>query len=157
MAEQRVNPYREFDTLRREIDRLFESFDGGTFGEWPFSRVSFLPGRAARAYPLLNVSDDENSVYIEALAPGIDPDSLKITLTRDQLTIAGEKPPLPGDVKMESFHRNERSAGRFARTVTLPAEVADDKIKADYRDGLLLITLPKAEEAKPKQITVNVK
>ena len=144
--------FREMEALRRELDRIFEDFDSG-----PRSfRVSFLPGRWARAYPLLNLREDNEAFYVEALAPGIDAESLNITASHNQLTISGEK-RAPGDnVKPEAYHRSERAAGKFMRSITLPAEVNEAAIKADYKNGLLLITLPKAEVAKAKQITVNV-
>jgi HSP20 family protein len=156
MAMASWDPFREMEMLRREVDRVFENL-GGT-GSWsaPYSRFSFLPGRAARAYPLINLSEDADSLYVEALAPGINPESLKITVVRDQLTITGEKATSAKEAEGISFHRNERAAGKFIRTVTLPAEVDENKIKAEYKNGLLLITMPKAEAAKPKQITVNV-
>ncbi|HOE94949.1 MAG TPA: Hsp20/alpha crystallin family protein [Candidatus Sumerlaeota bacterium] len=149
------DPMREFANLRRELDRFFERTDN--YWTFPFTRFSFLPGRAARAYPLLNISEDADNVYIEALAPGVDPQSLKVEVIRDQLSISGEKPAAVPDGKAEGYHRNERAAGRFVRTFTLPAEVEQDKVDAEYRDGLLTITLPKAEAAKPRQITVNMK
>ena len=154
MTEWTWNPYREFDTLRREIERTFEAF-GVNGGRWPFSRVSFLPGKSAHAYPLINVSEDENALYIEALAPGVDPDLFNITIVQNQITVSGEKKGVHGDVKAEEFHRNERSAGKFSRSFNLPVEIKEDQIKAEYRNGLLLITLPKAEKAKPRQITVK--
>lgn len=154
MADWTWNTNREFEVLRREINRAFESL-GVDGGSWPFSRVSFLPGRSARAYPLLNMSEDASAVYIEALAPGVDPDSLSVTMVRNQLSISGEKLGAEGEGKPMKVHRNERSAGRFARTLNLPVDVDEGKIRADYRNGLLLITLPKAEEAKPRQITVK--
>lgn len=156
MAEQTWNPYREYDLLRREIDRAFEMFGGNGGSAWPFSRVSFLPGRSARAYPMMNLSEDDEALYIEALAPGVDPETLDIRLLRNQLSVSGEKRVLPGDLKSESYHRNERSAGRFVRTLNLPVDVDEGRITADYRNGLLLITLPKAEAAKPRQITVTM-
>jgi len=146
--------FREMEALQREIDRVFGDIDGG----WrrPFRRVSFLPGLRARAYPLLNVREDKDAYYVEGLAPGIDPESLNIAVAYNQLTISGEK-PAPGDnIKPEAYHRSERAAGKFTRTITLPTEVDSARIKADYKNGMLLITLPKAEIAKAKQITVNV-
>ena len=71
------------------------------------------------------------------------------------LTLAGEKPRVAGDVKPESFHREERAAGKFTRNVQLPVDMDDSKVKGEYKDGLLLITLPKSEKAKPKQIRVQ--
>ncbi len=153
MAWRSWDPFREVEALRREVERAFEDF--GSW-RWPFSWVSFLPGTAARRYPLLNLNEDEDNVYVEALAPGVDPESLDVSIVGDQLRIAGEKPPIKPEIKAEAFHRNERSAGRFVRTTTLPVAVDADKVSAEYKNGLLLLTLPKAEEAKPKQIAVKV-
>ena len=149
------NVYEDLNALRREVERAFESFPRDRWTR-PFSRVSFLPNAGARAYPLLNVSEDHDNFYVEALAPGIDPESLEITIQKDTLRIAGEKQPLSKDVTLEAFHRNERGAGKFVRTLALRTPVDANKVKADYRNGLLLITLPKAEAAKPKQIAVSV-
>ncbi len=148
--------FREMDRMRREMDRLF---DGVGFGPaWrPFQRYSFLPGSAARSYPLVKVSEDADAVYVQALAPGMNPESLQIQAVRNQLTISGEKAPSAGqEVRPEAYHRSERAAGRFIRSFTLPAEVEQEKAEAEYKNGLLRIKLPKAETAKPRQITVKV-
>ena len=146
-------PIVDLDALRREIDRTFEEF-------WPDRsprpwRGAFLPGRAARQYPLVNLSEDEGNLYVEALAPGVDPKALDLSVVQGTLTIKGEKPGLH-QVSAEAYHRNERAAGRFVRTIELPSEVEGAKVHADYRNGLLLVTLPKSEMAKPKQIPVSV-
>ena len=150
------NFFNELDALRREVERAFEQHGGAERRPRPFSPMSFLPGLSARAYPLLNVSEDADNVYVEALAPGVAPESLDITVQQDILRIAGEKQPISEDVKLEAFHRNERGAGQFVRTVRLNTAVEADKVAADYANALLLVTLPKAVEAKPKQITVKV-
>ncbi len=145
--------FSELEALRREMDRrLAESWPG--YGRTP--RVAFLPGRSARQYPLVNVSEDEQNVYVEALAPGVDPKSLDLSVMQGALTIKGEKPGL-AQVSAEAYHRNERAAGRFVRTVELPVEVDAGKVSADYRNGLLLVTLPKAEAARPRQVPINVR
>jgi HSP20 family protein len=143
------------ERMREEIDRMLGSRGPAGWG-FPFSRVSFLPGRAARAYPLVNICEDRDHYYIDALAPGIDHKSIDVSMTGNQLTITGEKQALPEKVSAESIHRNERSAGRFLRTVTFGGDVEADKISAAYKNGLLRITLPKAEAAKPRQIEVSV-
>ena len=145
----------DMERMRRELDRFLGEMRpfGWTF---PFSKASFLPGRAARAYPLLNIGEDKDNVYVDALAPGVDPATLSVSVTNDQLVISGEKRPLLASVETHAIHRSERSAGKFTRSAVLPWEVASEKVKANYRDGLLRITLPKAEVAKPKQISVTV-
>jgi len=155
MAFATRDPFHDMEALRREIDRALET-NGNNRWDFPFSRFSFLPARAARAYPLINISEDADNLYIEALAPGLSPDSLNVTVVRNQLTITGEKNGMARDVKPDAYHRNERATGRFARTVTLPLPVEDSNVKAEYRNGLLSLTLPKAEAAKPKQIKVKI-
>lgn len=149
------NPFRELDALRREVERAFEHFSGD-YTPNPLFRSAFLPGRATRAYPMLNIGEDKDTVFVEALAPGLNTDTLEITVTDNRLQISGEKQPLSENIKPESFHRSERSAGRFVRMVELPSAVDREKVSADYTNGLLVIRLPKAEEAKPKQIEVKV-
>lgn len=147
------DPFLEMESLRRDIDRAFQDF-GITQGEG--NRVAFLPGRGPRRYPLINLSEDKENIYIEALTPGVDPQSLDISVLRNRLTLSGEKLRIPADVKPEAFHRSERSSGKFVRTFDLPVEVDDERIQAHYKNGLLLITLPKAEKVKPRQVTVKV-
>ena len=147
------NPWQTLDTLRREIDRVFN--ETGSRSE-PFFRTAFLPGQAARRYPLINLYEDKDAVYVEALAPGVDPESMELSVASNTLSIAGEKRRVAGEVKPEAFHRSERATGKFVRHLQLPVEVDEDKVHADYRDGLLIVTLPKAEKAKPKQIAVQV-
>jgi HSP20 family protein len=72
------------------------------------------------------------------------------------LTLSGEKRRVAGDIKADAFHREERAAGKFVRSIELPTDVDDNKVKAEYKNGLLLISLPKSEKAKPKQISVQV-
>jgi HSP20 family protein len=147
------NPFIDMENLRREVDRAFEGF-GATHG--PAGRVAFLPGRGPRRYPLINLLEDKEHLYIEALTPGVDPDSLDVSVLRNRLTLSGEKMRVPADVQPEAFHRSERSAGKFVRTFDLPVEVAEERIQAEYKNGLLSITLPKAERAKPRQVDVKV-
>lgn len=145
------DPFREFEELRREIDRAFEQVGLGPLPRW---RLAFLPGRAARQYPLVNVHDDGTNLYVEALAPGVEPSRFEVTVVGTTLTIAGEKPGL-GDVAPERIHRSERAAGRFVRTVELPVEVDSNSVSAQYRNGLLLLTLPRSEAARPRRIAVQ--
>src|ERR1700730_177693 len=146
------DPFREMEALRREIDRAFEEFGSPTES----ARSAFLPGRVARGYPLVNLHEDRDNFDMEAVAPGIDPNSLKLTVANNTLTIAGEKQGIQDGVKPEAVHREERAGGKFVRTIPLPAEVDDGKVSAEYRNGLLMVTIPKSEKAKPKQISVQV-
>jgi HSP20 family protein len=145
----------EMARMRKEIDRVLGE-SGISSWTFPFSRISFLPGRASRAYPLINISEDNNNFYVDALAPGLDPENLSVSVTRDQLVISGEKKPLPKNIKSEYIHRSERAAGQFTRSLPLSAGVESDHVQANYTNGVLKIVLPKVEAAKPKQIAVKV-
>jgi len=151
MAE--LNPWQTLEALRRELDRVFD--ESGTRNE-PSFRTAFLPGRAARRYPLTNLYEDKDAVYLEALAPGVDPATLDVSVVGNTLSITGEKRRVAEDVKPEAFHRSERATGKFVRHLQLPVEVDENTVHADYKDGLLMVTLPKVEKAKPKQIAVQV-
>lgn len=146
------NPFQDMESLRREIDRAFEGFG---LGQQP-GQQAFLPGRGPRRYPLINLLEDQEHVYVEALTPGVDPQSLNVSLVQNHLTLSGEKSRLPGEIKPEAFHRSERASGKFVRTIDIPVEVDEGAIEAEYKNGLLLIALPKAEKAKPKQIQVKL-
>lgn len=147
------NPFQDVEALRREIDRAIEGFG---VGEGPSQRVAFLPGQGPRRYPLINLLEDKENLYIEALTPGVDPQSLNVTVLQNRLTLSGEKTRISAEVRPEAFHRNERASGKFIRTFDLPVEVNAEAIQAEYKNGLLIVTLPKAEKAKPKQINVQV-
>jgi HSP20 family protein len=153
MTMAQRNPLDEVEALRREIDRAFEGFG---FGQRPSERVAFLPGRGPRRYPLVNLLEDKDKIYVEALTPGVEPKSLNVSVMQNRLTLSGEKTGIGVDVKPEAYHRNERASGKFVRTLDLPVEVDETAIQAEYRNGLLVVTLPKVARARPKQIEVRV-
>lgn len=144
------NLMREMDHLRKEMDELFR---GAGLG--PQLEAAFLPGVGTRRFPRLNVREDADHFYVEALLPGIDADKLEMTAVGSSLTFSGERAEdeeQPG----RTWHRRERGAGKFLRTIELPLEIDADNVSAEYRDGILQVTLPKAEAAKPKRIAVSV-
>ena len=147
------NPFVDMENLRRDVDRAFEEFG---IARAPVNNVAFLPGQGPRRYPLINLLEDGESLQIEALTPGVDSQSLNVTVLHNRLTLSGEKARLPAEVRAEAFHRSERSSGKFVRTLDLPVEVDDERIQAQYKNGLLIITLPKAEKAKPRQVNIKV-
>ncbi|HVN78004.1 MAG TPA: Hsp20/alpha crystallin family protein [Terriglobia bacterium] len=155
MSSLSLDLFDEIKRMRRDLDRILDE-DMVSSWTFPFSRISFLPGRALRSYPLMNIGEDAENIYVHALAPGVDPDRLNVSVTGDQLVVSGQKKPLPKDVKPEDIHRSERSAGEFVRSVSLSSEVDRDKVQANYKDGVLKVVLPKKEEAKPKQVLVKV-
>ena len=120
-----------------------------------FGRVNpFAAAAAAPAGPPLNVWEDDHALYVEADLPGLDPAALDVTVTEgNQLTIQGERPT--PDIQGAVWVRQERPAGRFTRAVSLPALVDADKVEAVYTDGVLKLTLPKHEAAKPRKVQVK--
>ena len=140
------SPLDRLTSLRDEMNRLFDgSFpgsrrDGGLFSGWN---------------PALDVYQDKDHVFVKTELPGMKKEDIEISLEDGVLTIAGERKHEEESKQGESF-RSERFFGRFHRSVALPTPVVSNNVKASYKDGLLTVTLPKAEEAKPKQIKVNV-
>jgi HSP20 family protein len=140
-------PFREFERMRREMDRLWDSFfEGGSRrrteegGEW---------------LPSLDVAETKNELVVKAEIPGMDPKDIDISLSDGVLTIKGEKRQ-EKEEKEADYHLVERSYGSFIRLVQLPKEVQSDKISASYKDGILKISLPKSEEAKKREIKIKV-
>ena len=140
--------FREMEGMRRDLDELFRGFGLGQALE-----SSFATAMGGRHYPRINMSEDADNIHIEALLPGIDGKALEITVLENTLTIAGER--LDGEKENVTWHRRERGTGRFLRTIDLPVDVDADKVKADYRNGVLKLTLPKIPAAKPKRIEIN--
>jgi len=155
MSFMSFNFLEEMSRMRREIDRILGE-DKASSWTLPFSRISFLPGRASQVYPLINIGEDHDNIYVDALAPGLETNTLNVSVTGDQLVISGEKKLFPKNVKSELTHRSERSAGQFSRSLSLSVGVDSEKVKAHYVDGVLKIILPKMEAAKPKQIQIKV-
>ncbi len=137
------SPFAELDRVRREMDRLLEGYGS------PFSARA-----SSGLWPAVNVSHDGENYYIRAEIPGVKPSDLEVTSTRNALSLAGTR-SFPREEEKASFHRRERDEGSFRRTITLPGEFDGSKVEARCTDGVLEITLPKAEAAKPKQITVR--
>lgn len=142
--------FRELDNLRKEIDEAFRSIGTGRA-----VIPHFLAGGQSRRFPLVNISEDVGEVRVEAMLPGVNPADLEISVLRNTLTVAGER-KAPDVARNQVWHRNERGYGKFSRTIELPAEVDSSKVTAECRDGLLTVTLAKAESAKPRKIAVGV-
>jgi HSP20 family protein len=109
---------------------------------------------SAGVFPLLNLTENQDNYYIRAELPGMKAEDLGIQIVGKTLTISGERKILEEGEKIR-YHRRERDEGRFSRAIGLPGEIDNDRIEAQMRNGLLTITIPKAEAAKPKQIAVN--
>ncbi|SNB46063.1 Hsp20/alpha crystallin family protein [Geobacter sp. DSM 9736] len=140
--------FRELDNLRREIDDAFRSFGGSR----PLS--GFLTPVSPRRFPLINLSEDEGHVYLDALLPGVDPAGIDLSVLRNTVTISGERKP-PAEEKGQVVHRSELGFGRFSRTIEVPVEVDSENVTAEYRDGVMRLKFGKPESAKPKKIEIK--
>jgi HSP20 family protein len=131
--------WREMDTFRSEVDRLFGRQVLGT---------------AAAAAPALNVWEDDTNFYIEADLPDVAADKLDLTVKEgNRLTMSGERKPV--EPANAVWHRQERFTGTFSRELTLPTPVNADKVEAKFELGVLKLTLPKSEAARPRKIAVK--
>lgn len=137
------DPFAEMTRLQREMDRIHDTV---------FGRRGVAP--SAGVFPALNISEDHENLYVRAELPGIAPNELEITTKENSLVIVGER-KIPTEGEKVSYHRKERESGRFRRIVTLPTQVDAGKVTAECKDGILTVTMPKAAEAKPRQIEVK--
>jgi HSP20 family protein len=142
---QTANPvWNQLHQLQQEMNRLFSRW-GEDGGRW-----SSLAG----GYPAVNVWEDADKVFVEAELPGLDLKDLEIYVTGgNQLTVKGERKPNVPEKGL--WHRQERGFGKFARSLTLPFNVDADKVDARFENGVLLVTLPKHESAKPRKINIK--
>ena len=146
MNRVRRNP---FGSLFNEVHAMQEEFARLVNRVSPFAHT----GQTAAA-PLLNVWEDEQALYVDADLPGVDPAKLDVTVIEgNQLTIQGER--AAPDIQGATWVRQERPAGQFVRVIGLPALVDADKVEAKYEHGVLRLTLPKSEAAKPRKIQVQ--
>lgn len=138
------NPFNELERMRRQMDAL----TGSMFGGAPQQAL------ASGVYPALNVTEDKDNYYIRAELPGLKNDDLDIQATGKSISISGQKKIAPEDDNAK-YHRREREAGRFSRIIDLPDNINAEKVEAGLANGILTITIPKAETAKPRQITIQ--
>jgi HSP20 family protein len=150
MAVVRWEAFRDLVALQDRMNRMFdESYRGrGNASEDDWA----LGGTWA---PAVDIYEQDGNIVLTAELPGVDPKDVDIRVENNVLTLRGER-KWTNDVQRESYHRVERSYGTFTRSFTLPNVVNTDQIKADFKDGMLRLTLPKREEAKPKQISISV-
>ena len=135
--------FDDLERMRRDMDRLFGQVAGRAY--WPTH---------AGVFPLVNVTEDKNHFYIRSEIPGMESQEINISATGRNLTIEGER-KISSEGENVRYHRRERDDGKFSRVIALPTDVQVGKIEAGYVDGILNIKIPKAEEAKPKQIDVK--
>lgn len=120
----------------------------------PFFQTAGLPSRSAGVFPPVNVFENGEAYLVRAEIPGIDKDSLDVSVKGDELTLRGER-RIAAAEPSANYHRRERSAGQFRRVLTLPKPVDAERIQATCKNGVLEVVLPFVPEAKPRKITVN--
>jgi HSP20 family protein len=143
----RWNPMKSLFNVPSRFDTLFDSFffptraDSGKEGIWSWN-------------PTVDVYETDTAIVVKAELPGVDKEQIRVDVEGRILTLKGERKS-ENEAKEENYYRRERTYGSFERSFTLPAEVDSDSIKAEYKDGVLKIEVPKPEEKKPKHITVH--
>ncbi len=142
----RWEPAREMMTLREAMDRLFDD---------AFTRPFSMTGNLS-ALPAIDMYQTDDEVVVKAVVPGVKADDVQISVTGDMLTLKGET-KIKDESKEKAWHIREQRWGSFERRISLPVDVVADQARAEFEDGVLTISLPKAEEVRPKTITVKAK
>lgn len=143
----RWNPNRTFPAGREPFARLFDNFLG----------ENLLPSEdvSNRSWmPAVNIRETDGAFFVEAELPGLTKDDIEITLENNLLKLSGER-RFEKETNQENYHRVERSYGTFLRTFSLPSQVTSDDVKASFSDGVLVIEVPKAAEARPRKISIG--
>jgi HSP20 family protein len=139
-----ADPLSHLGSLRSAVDQMFGDYMGRTGVERSSGGV----------FPPLNITESENSLYVRAELPGVDVKEIDISATSDSITLRGER-KIPQMSEETSYHQREREFGTFKRIINLPTKINTDKINASYKNGVLTVVLPKAEEVQPKQIKIK--
>jgi HSP20 family protein len=137
-------PLRELEQLQRRMDRLFQGTFSPEGSPWQVG-----------VYPLVNLSEDRDHIYVRAELPGVRAEDLEITIQDLSLILRGER-KIASEEKQVNYQRRERESGFFRRVLALPSRVHPDKVEATCKDGVLTIKLAKPEEVKPRKIKVKV-
>jgi HSP20 family protein len=153
-----VSEWRPFESLRRDIDRLFEDFHWRLpFGRTSFDVEPFWRGEISWGNaPAVDLVEKENAYEITAELPGIDQGNIEVNFSDGRLIIKGEKKE-EKEEKKKDYYLSERRYGTFQRSFSVPSGVDPDKIEASFRDGVLTVTLPKTAEAQKKQKQIAIK
>jgi HSP20 family protein len=141
----RWNPTRKALSLREAMDQLFEDSFVRPFAGWP---------EADLRAPAMDVIEDEDNVIVKAEVPGLKAEDIDVTVQHDRLTISGEFKD-EEEHKDKNYHRRERRFGRFERTLAIPNTLDTENVKAEFKDGVLTLTLPKLEIVKPKRVEIK--
>ena len=146
MAVIKWDPFRDLNILQDRMNRLFDDAGRGI-------RRSEEPASTTIWSPAVDIYETEGEIVVQAELPGMDRKDISLNLENNVLTIRGDR-QFKKETKEDNYHRIERSYGGFSRSFSIPTSVDEDKIRADYKDGVLKIALPKKEQAKPKQIQI---
>ena len=147
MAITRWDPFRDLNILQERMNRVFEDAAGrGWKTDEPSATNSWSPA--------VDIYETESEIMVQAELPGVARKDIALQLENNVLTLKGER-KFEKETSQENYHRIERSYGGFSRAFTIPSSVDDDKIRADYKDGILKIALPKKEQVKAKQIKIG--
>ncbi len=146
----RRDPFNEFGSIAKTLNDLNRAFTGGLprFGDEGLVKGSWNP--------TVDVYEDQNGIVLEADLPGVQPGEFELAIENNVLTLKGER-KFEKKTEEGNYHRVERSYGNFTRTFSLPATVDVNNVEADFKDGVLRVTLPRREETKPRQIQVQIK
>lgn len=136
-------PFSEVERMREQMDNFLSRLS-----------ESGMPSLNAGVFPAINLSEDRNHYYVWAELPGIAADELEIQATGNNLSISGER-KIEAEKDNVRYHRKEREAGKFSRAINLPGDIDSDGVSASLSNGILKVSVPKAEKAKPKQISIN--
>jgi HSP20 family protein len=150
MAITRWEPFQELVTTHDRLNRLFNEAFARTFqgtGEEVLGSGTWVPP--------VDIYETQNDLVLQAELPGIEPNDVEVRVEDNTLYLKGER-KFQGEVKDETFHRRERAYGVFTRSFALPGFIDAEKVSAEYKNGVLTVTLPKREEAKPKTIKIQV-
>lgn len=147
MTLQRFDPFRELFNLQHRMGRLFDES----------GRPRFVENEEAAATwsPAVDIYETQQEIVVKAELPDLKQEDIQVSVDNDRLSIRGER-KFESEVKRENYHRVERSYGTFSRSFSLPPTVDQEKIRADYKNGVLTVNLPKREIAQTKQINVEV-
>jgi HSP20 family protein len=154
MSLIKFNPVRDLLNVEREFQRFFNDFEN-RFG-FPSHRESSAELESAVWTPMTDVYEDNNGYKLQLDLPGLKKDDVKISFSNGQLKISGERAQ-ESEEKNGKYHRVERTFGKFYRSFTLPDKIKEAEIEAEFKNGQLTITIPKAEEVKPKELEIKVK
>jgi len=153
MTLVKFRPANELANFDKRLQKFFEDFDAPFCGDWGWKNMGFNSNVFT---PRVDVTEDNENLYVTAEIPGVEKNDVKVSVVGDVLTISGEKKTEQRDEK-KNYYRIERTQGSFSRSFTLPSEIMVDKISADFKDGVLNITLPKTEEAKVVEKQIEIK